>query len=110
MLGLSDTICAPATVPGTGALTVIRVSGPQALAVVDRIFEGQRPLRKAAGNTVLHGAIVEPEGGCPDRDSTVQGPEKTDRRGRKDTSLLHTEPLIKSCCTFLQAAFCAPLK
>ena len=61
MLGLSDTICAPATIPGTGALTVIRVSGPRALSVVDRIFEGQRPLSEAAGNTVLHGAIVAPQ-------------------------------------------------
>ena len=31
-----DTICAPATVPGTGAISVIRVSGPEALTIADR--------------------------------------------------------------------------
>lgn len=32
-----DTICAPATVPGSGAISVIRVSGPEALAIADRV-------------------------------------------------------------------------
>ena len=31
-----DTICAPATVPGTGAISVIRVSGPDALTIADK--------------------------------------------------------------------------
>lgn len=34
-----DTITAPATVPGTGALSVIRISGGEALTVVDRLVE-----------------------------------------------------------------------
>ena len=34
-----DTICAPATVPGTGAISVVRVSGPEALAAVSGIVE-----------------------------------------------------------------------
>ena len=28
-----DTICAPATVPGTGAISIIRVSGPKAIEI-----------------------------------------------------------------------------
>ena len=32
-----DTICAPATVPGTGAISVIRVSGPEALNIADKL-------------------------------------------------------------------------
>lgn len=32
-----DTIYAPATIPGTGAISVIRVSGPEALIIADRI-------------------------------------------------------------------------
>lgn len=32
-----DTIAAPATVPGTGAVSVIRVSGPDAFAVADKV-------------------------------------------------------------------------
>ena len=34
-----DTICAPATVPGTGAISVIRVSGPDALAIADKVIK-----------------------------------------------------------------------
>ena len=37
MIHASDTICAPATSAGTGAIAVIRVSGPDALAAVDRV-------------------------------------------------------------------------
>ena len=31
-----DTIYAPATIPGTGAISVIRVSGPDALGIADK--------------------------------------------------------------------------
>ena len=37
MIHAFDTICAPATSAGTGAIAVIRVSGPDALAAVDRV-------------------------------------------------------------------------
>ncbi|MBR1575945.1 MAG: tRNA uridine-5-carboxymethylaminomethyl(34) synthesis GTPase MnmE [Bacteroidales bacterium] len=61
---LHDTICAPATVPGTGAITVIRVSGPESFALVDRIFRSSRGrLSDAAGHTVLHGTVVDPSDG-----------------------------------------------
>ena len=33
-----DTIFAPATIPGTGAVAMIRVSGPEAIAIADRII------------------------------------------------------------------------
>ncbi len=33
----TDTIFAPATVPGTGAITIVRVSGPKAIEVADRV-------------------------------------------------------------------------
>ena len=37
-----DTICAPATVPGTGAISVIRVSGPEALDIADKVVKCRR--------------------------------------------------------------------
>ncbi len=37
MANFSDTICAPATSVGSGAISIIRISGPDALAVVDRV-------------------------------------------------------------------------
>ncbi len=52
----TDTIVAPATAAG-GALSVIRLSGPAAVAVADRIFCGRRPLAERAGATVSYGTI-----------------------------------------------------
>ena len=34
-----DTIAAPATVPGTGAVTLLRVSGPKALRIVSDVVK-----------------------------------------------------------------------
>ena len=60
MLGLNDTICAPATLPGTGAITLIRVSGPEAFAVTDRVFRCSRgTVREASAYSVLYGTIID---------------------------------------------------
>lgn len=60
MQGLQDTICAPATVPGTGAITVIRLSGPEAFAVADRVFRSRRGrVADAAGNNILFGSVLD---------------------------------------------------
>lgn len=53
-----DTIVAPATAEG-GALTVIRLSGREAVAVADRLFHGRKPLSEAKGYTVHFGTITE---------------------------------------------------
>ncbi len=37
MTAFDDTICAPATVPGAGAITIIRVSGPDTLQIIDKV-------------------------------------------------------------------------
>ncbi len=55
---LSDTIVAPAT-PAGGALAVIRMSGPEALAVADRIFRGCTPLCESKGYRAHRGEIVD---------------------------------------------------
>ncbi len=53
-----DTICAPATVPGTGAISVIRVSGPEALAIADKIICCRKgKISEAAGYTMKFGMI-----------------------------------------------------
>lgn len=57
----TDTICAVATAPGPAGIAVVRVSGPQALAVLDRLFTGPRPSRQAA-RTVRLGWIRDPAG------------------------------------------------
>lgn len=53
-----DTICALATAGGTGAIGVIRVSGDDAIGVVNRVFKGKN-LEKVESHTVHYGYIVE---------------------------------------------------
>ena len=55
-----DTIVAIATPPGTGALAIVRLSGPAAVAVADCAFRGRQPLRDAATHTAHYGRIVQP--------------------------------------------------
>lgn len=60
MIHDNRTIVAPATALG-GAIAVIRVSGSEALATVDRIFRGRTHLADAPGHTVRFGRIVDAE-------------------------------------------------
>jgi len=59
---LDDTIAAIATPLGEGGLAVIRISGPEALAVADRVFQpaGKGAVKPgaAASHTVHYGRIV----------------------------------------------------
>ena len=53
-----DTICAPATVPGTGAISVIRVSGPEALNVADKVVNCRNgSIGEAPGYTMKFGTV-----------------------------------------------------
>ncbi|MBE2181780.1 MAG: tRNA uridine-5-carboxymethylaminomethyl(34) synthesis GTPase MnmE, partial [Chthoniobacterales bacterium] len=52
-----DTIAALATPFGAGAVAVVRVSGPGALAVADRVFRGRRPASGVPSGRVMHGRI-----------------------------------------------------
>lgn len=52
-----DTIVALATPAGVGAISVIRVSGPQSFSAVDNIFYGKNKIEKAASHTLHYGDI-----------------------------------------------------
>ena len=52
------TICALATAPG-GALGIIRISGPQTLEILSRVFS--KDLTKAKPNTIHYGHIKDGE-------------------------------------------------
>ena len=52
-----ETICAISTPLGTGGIAVVRVSGPRALALADRLFRGRRRLSEVQPNTVCYGRI-----------------------------------------------------
>jgi len=57
-----DTIAAIATPVGEGAISIVRISGQDAIDLGDRIFRGRTPLSLAAGYTVHHGYIHEADG------------------------------------------------
>ena len=63
-----DTICAPATVPGTGAISVIRVSGPEALVAVSAIVHcpGGKSVASAPGYSVCFGKVFKEDGSLLD--------------------------------------------
>jgi len=57
-MNILDTICAPATVIGTGAVSIIRISGDKAIEVTDRIVSFTKgSAREAKGYTLKHGFI-----------------------------------------------------
>ena len=58
-----DTICAPATVPGTGAISVIRVSGSEALSIADKVISCRRgTISEAEGYILKFGTIQDKSG------------------------------------------------
>lgn len=64
-----DTIAAIATAPGAAAIGVVRVSGPAAYAVADRLFRpvrGVPPSRRPAGRVVFGQVVGERAGGEPE--------------------------------------------
>ena len=59
--GDADTICAVSTPPGEGGISIIRISGPEAHPILEKIFRprGKKPRRKAHGKLIL-GHILDP--------------------------------------------------
>jgi len=57
-----DTICAISTAYGTGGIAVVRVSGEQAISIVDGLFRGRSRLADARANTVHFGRIERETG------------------------------------------------
>ena len=55
-----NTICAISTPYGSGGIAVIRVSGTDAISLVDKLFRGRKQLTEAAAYTVHYGEISKP--------------------------------------------------
>lgn len=61
------TICAPATIPGTGAISIIRVSGKEALTIADKIIHlSGGSLAETDGYRLRYGTIFEADGSVLD--------------------------------------------
>lgn len=60
----SDTICAISTPPGTGAIAIVRLSGSDAIAIADKIWQGKM-LASAKSHTAHLGYLVEQGNATP---------------------------------------------
>lgn len=55
-----DTIAAPATIPGTGAISIIRLSGPSAFAIADKVVKlHSGSVAEAKANSIHFGTIFQ---------------------------------------------------
>lgn len=61
-----DTIAAVSTAPGRAALAVVRISGPRAVEVADRMFRGKIRPSEMSDHTVQHGHVVTQRGQAVD--------------------------------------------
>ncbi len=61
----NDTIAAISTPPGEGGIGIVRLSGPRAMGITNRIFvpTGKSDFLSALSHTVHHGVIQDPDSG-----------------------------------------------
>ena len=57
---MEDTIVAISTAVGVGAISIIRVSGPEAVKIVNKIFKVKN-LNKVKTHTIHYGHIIDSE-------------------------------------------------
>jgi len=62
---MNDTICAISTAQGVGAIAIVRVSGSEAIDIVNKIFKG-KDLSKVESHTINYGKIVDKRGNMID--------------------------------------------
>ena len=56
---MNDTICAISTALGVGAISIIKVSGNEAISIVDNLFSGN--IKDANSHTIHYGYIIDNE-------------------------------------------------
>jgi tRNA modification GTPase len=62
---ISDTIVAPATPPGRGAVAIVRLSGPTALEIAQRLWHPLRDSAQIVPRQLRFGEIRDPQSGDP---------------------------------------------
>lgn len=63
MLNIEDTICAPATVPGTGAIAIIRMSGKDSFRIADKVVSCKGfTISETEGYMLRYGVALEADG------------------------------------------------
>ena len=104
-----DTICAPATVPGTGAISVIRVSGPDALVIADKVITCRKgSIKEAPGYTIRFGNIFDDSGALLDEVlvSVFRAPHSYTGENSVEISCHASSFIVSSVMDLLYAAGC----
>jgi tRNA modification GTPase len=57
-MSIKDTITAIATPPGTSSVAMVRISGPEAIKITDKVFRGSKALNDLKGYEAVYGNIV----------------------------------------------------
>ena len=102
-----DTIYAPATVPGTGAISVIRVSGPEALNIANKVISCRKgSISEAAGYTIKFGYIYDSNGAILDEVlvSTFRAPHSYTGENSVEISCHASSYIVSSVMELLFAA------
>ena len=102
-----DTICAPATVPGTGAISVIRVSGPKALQIADKVINCKKgTISESAGYTIKFGTVLDEAGTMIDEVlvSIFRGPYSYTGENSVEISCHASSFIVSSLMDLLYAA------
>ncbi|MCR6112677.1 tRNA uridine-5-carboxymethylaminomethyl(34) synthesis GTPase MnmE [Bacillus sp. A301a_S52] len=58
-----DTIAAISTPMGEGAIGIVRVSGPEAIKIVNRLYRGKKTLTEIDSHTINYGHLIDPASG-----------------------------------------------
>lgn len=58
-----DTIAAISTPLGEGGIAIVRVSGPESIPIVDKLFRGKHKLSTVDSHTIHYGHLVDPQSG-----------------------------------------------
>jgi len=56
-----DTITSISTPMGEGAIGIVRLSGPQAIGIGDKLYKGKKKLSEVNTHTINYGHIIDPE-------------------------------------------------
>ncbi|HHW8012079.1 TPA: tRNA uridine-5-carboxymethylaminomethyl(34) synthesis GTPase MnmE [Staphylococcus aureus] len=56
-----DTITSISTPMGEGAIGIVRLSGPQAVVIADKLYKGKHLLNDVPSHTINYGHIIDPE-------------------------------------------------
>lgn len=56
-----DTITSISTPMGEGAIGIVRLSGPQAIEIGDKLYKGKKKLAEVDSHTINYGHIIDPE-------------------------------------------------